>query len=163
MLHSFTCLFIMVFLSLSAGCHRESTPEISPGVYRLASATLNQGGKFRELSCEGEFEFSLKKAEVGFITLEPSGKSECASENPASFQEVLGGDCDLGPVNFFNNGQGESYIHNGSSLTCFSSVGSEVKFVLQPMNSKAIRIMRSSASEKDIHSEILFERVRDGL
>jgi hypothetical protein len=153
----------IALLWIASGCQRASTPDIAPGVYKLTSATLNQGGKFRELSCKGEFEFSLQKADVGFITLEPSGQSECASANPASFKERLGGECDLGFVNFFNNGMGESYIHSGSSLTCFSSSNSEVRFVLQPINSKTIRITRSSSSETDIQSEILFERSRDAL
>ncbi|MBM3383388.1 MAG: hypothetical protein FJY29_13275 [Betaproteobacteria bacterium] len=163
MLKHSTLLLSKAMLLLLAGCQRAYTPDISQGTYKLSSATLNQGGKFRELTCKGEFKFSLKKAEVGLITLEPDGEAECASENPASFKEILGGECDLGFVNFFNNGQGESYIHNGSSLTCFSASGSQVKFTMQPINGKIIRINRSSSNDIDVQSEILFERISDGV
>jgi hypothetical protein len=129
----------------------------------MTSATLNQAGKFRELTCKGAFEFALTKSEVGFITLEPEGEAECASENPASFKETLGGECDLGSVNFFNNGTGESYSYHGSPLTCFSSNNSQVKFLMQPINGKMIRIIRASSSETGIQSEILFERTSDGV
>ena len=157
-----TPALLLSLFALQLSCRPTSTPEILAGRYKLSSAVLNEGGKFRELTCKGEFEFLLAKNSES-VQIEPTGEATCTGPQPASFSEILGGDCDLASFALVNNSEGEIYSQSGATLSCDSAPSDKVVFTIQAVSKKALRLSRSRGHSGDTRSELIFVRSANEL
>lgn len=157
-----TPLLLLSLFALQLSCRPASTPLIRAGAYKLSSAVFNEGGKFRELTCKGEFEFLLAKNGES-VQIEPTGEATCTGPQPASFSEILGGDCDLPSFVLVNNSEGEIYSQSGATLSCDSAPSDKVVFALQAVSKNALRLARSQGQSGDTRSEFIFVRLANDL
>jgi hypothetical protein len=144
-------LFVLV-----AACGTQSPPSIVGGVYRMSSARLYHAGRFRELVCKGDIQFSLATSE-NRITVDSAGESLCEAAQPASFSEVLGGKCLRQPVHFYRDGLGESYVLTGTSMSCDRETSPFVLFHIGPTGIKSFRLTHFAAADQSLRSEFTFE------